>query len=158
MTIRVDPVVPIASVTDADGPFAACLEIRRRVFTEGQGVSLELEFDGLDQDAEHFIAWQVEAASTQPIGTARLRSVEGHAKIERVAVLESARLLGVGRALMNAVEESARRSGMDEAVLHAQLAVIPFYEQLGYHARGEIFEEAGIAHRAMTKRLASPLE
>ncbi|MCH7511998.1 MAG: GNAT family N-acetyltransferase, partial [Chloroflexi bacterium] len=34
----------------------------------------------------------------------------------------------------------------------AQLPVIPFYERLGYAARGEIFVEADIEHRWMDRR------
>jgi len=89
----------------------------------------------------------------QPAGTARLRVVEGLAKAERVAVLERFRGAGVGAALMRALEGEARRRGLDQMVLHAQVRVIPFYERLGYAAHGPVFDDAGIPHRAMRKRL-----
>ena len=79
--------------------------------------------------------------------------MDGAAKAERVAVLEAFRGHGVGRALMTAVEDEARRRGIERVVLHAQVRVLRFYEGLGYRATSGIFMEADIAHRAMEKRL-----
>ena len=87
------------------------------------------------------------------MGTARLRQVEGAAKAERVAVLESRRRAGTGRALMDAIEAEARKLGMRELVLNAQEAVIPFYLRLGYRVHGKRFIEANIPHQRMSKPL-----
>jgi len=131
----------------------SCLEIRREVFTLGQGVPEALEFDGLDEEADHLLALSTDGNAEEPIGTARMRVIEGAAKAERVAVRASERRLGVGRALMEAIERRARDRGCGRVVLNAQVAVLGFYEELGYESRGPVFEEAGIAHRAMEKRL-----
>ena len=37
--------------------------------------------------------------------------------------------------------------------LHAREAAVPFYERLGYLSEGEPFDEVGLPHRAMRKRL-----
>jgi predicted GNAT family N-acyltransferase len=88
------------------------------------------------------------------VGTARLRIVDtGVAKAERVAVLESARDAGVGTALMTAVEEMATERDATTMRLHAQTRVRPFYEELGYEVVSGEFEEAGIPHVEMVKRL-----
>lgn len=147
---------------------AACRRIRRLVFIEEQQVPEALEWDGLDDEACHFLVWP-SADATGGIasgpaadsaldlslahGTARMRRIDGHAKAERVAVRREARRFGVGRRLMQALEERARAEGLDAIVLHAQVTAIPFYSALGYAAHGEIFLDAGIDHRAMTKRL-----
>lgn len=128
---------------------AACQRIRRSVFVEGQGVDVRIEVDGLDGQCDHFIAEQGGA----PVGTARLRVVDGLAKAERVAVLAACRGRGAGRALMRALEAHANERGFSEVVLYAQEAVIPFYRDIGYDARGERFYEAGIPHREMRKRI-----
>ena len=133
--------------TAAPDELAACQELRRRVFVEGQGVPEALELDGRDADSLHFVARE----GDQLVGTARLRPVDGAAKAERVAVLESHRKRGVGRQLMRALEEEARARGLSRFVLNAQLEVVAFYEGLGYAPRGEIFEEAGIPHQRMEK-------
>ncbi len=153
ISLRIERVPAELRDTDTASAYRSCLEIRRIVFTEGQGVPLELEFDGLDDEAEHFLAWRLSEEPPIAVGTARLRRVGDNAKAERVAVLESERGGGVGRALMAAIEARAQQLGLDAIILHAQLAVIPFYEELDYQARGEVFEEAGIDHRSMAKSL-----
>jgi predicted GNAT family N-acyltransferase len=125
------------------------IEIRREVFVVGQGVPIEREIDGLDGEAQHFAAIEGNAY----VGTARLRIVDGHAKLERVAVLAPWRERGVGGRLMDALEAHARGLGVFEAELSAQVPVIPFYERRGYVAEGPLFEDAGIPHRKMVKGL-----
>ena len=127
-----------------------CLEIRRQVFIDGQGVSEAHEIDGLDPECTHFLAWLAGA----PAGTARMRVLGDRAKAERVAVLAASKGCGLGRRLMDALERQAATNGLTSVVLHAQEPVIPFYEKLGYRAEGAPFVEAGIRHRAMFKRLA----
>lgn len=127
----------------------ACLEVRHEVFVIGQGVPLPLDDDGLDPAALHLVALD----DGRAVGTARLRDVDGHAKIERVAVRESHRGQGLGRALMARLHAEAADLGYREAVLHAQVPVIPFYEALGYEAHGDPFLDAGIWHREMARPL-----
>jgi len=129
---------------------ARCLAIRRAVFVEEQGVPLEEEMDAHDPACAHFLALSLGEA----VGTARLRVTgDGRPKAERVAVRRPFRRAGVGRALMCALEDEARARGQRELVLNAQVAVVAFYERLGYRAEGPEFLEAGIPHRAMRKPL-----
>lgn len=145
--------MPVARNLSADAVghenLSICLALRRAVFVDEQGVDPALDADGLDDAATQFLAW----ANGVPIGTARLRIVDGAAKAERVAVLDDFRGHGVGQALMNAVEVNARAQGHRSLLVHAQEAVVPFYERLGYAAEGGTFDEAGISHRRMTKPL-----
>jgi len=134
-------------------PIARCREIRRLVFIEEQSVPAELEWDGLDELAEHFMATRGLDPEARALGTARMRVVGDTAKAERVAVLPSARRHGLGRLLMEAIETRARDRSLAKIQLNAQVAVIPFYEKLGYQGEGEIFLEAGIEHLAMSKTL-----
>ncbi|MFQ5697110.1 MAG: GNAT family N-acetyltransferase [Myxococcota bacterium] len=128
---------------------APCLEIRRQVFVLGQGVPEEVDRDSLEEDAAHLLI----RIRGRPVATARLRYREDAARAERVAVLEESRGRGLGRALMDALEREARRRKLRRMTLHAQVAVVRFYERLGYEAEGPVFEEAGIPHRAMSKAL-----
>lgn len=133
------------------GDLEPCLWLRKVVFVEEQGVPLEEELDDLDAECTHFLA----EAAGEPVGTARLRLVDGKAKAQRVAVLAAWRGAGVGRALMAALEGEARRQGAREVVLAAQTSAIPFYERLGYAAWGDEFMDAGIPHRWMRRALDS---
>ncbi len=130
--------------------FPLCLEIRREVFVEEQGVAWDEELDGLDPECVQFLAFDGETV----VGTARLRvTEEGLAKAERVAVRAAWRKRSVGRALMDALEIEAAKRGLAEMFLAAQLGAIPFYERLGYRAEGPRFLEAEIVHRHMRKPL-----
>ena len=140
---------------DPDESLDDALSVRRAVFVDEQGVPEDREIDGKDGGATHFVAYD----GRKPIAVARLREynedskASDTAKVERVAVLEERRGAGVGRALMNTVEETAISAGYVEIVLHAQLPVLDFYSRLGYEPMGEPFEDAGIPHRKMTKSL-----
>ena len=128
---------------------STCLAIRREVFIEEQAVPEHDEVDGLDPTCAHFIAH----IDGEAAGAARMRVVDGHAKMERVAVRAKFRGRKLGDALMDAMEAHARELGHRDAVLSAQVQVIPFYEKRGWIAEGPLFMDAGIAHRAMRKAL-----
>lgn len=117
--------------------------IRRAVFVEEQGVPVDVELDGLDGEAEHFLA----RLGALPVATARARRTSKGWKVERVAVLAPQRQLGVGRVLVQGVLEHAP-AGVPVYV-HAQESALGFWERLGFIAEGPRFEEGGIGHRRM---------
>ena len=124
--------------------------IRRSVFQEEQGVAPELEFDGYDPSAQHLLAY----LNNQPVGTARIRKVSHQrAKIERLAVLSTARRQGIGRKLMEKALADLTKQDYQEALIHAQEYVKDLYQKLGFESVGSPFEEAGIPHIKMIKTL-----
>jgi len=134
-----------------------CLSIRRQVFIEEQRVPEELEIDEFDQPdrAVHVLLYDDAGA---PVATARFRPYDpgdGHtAKVQRVAVLAHLRGRGLGRRVMQAVEELVREAGFREIVLDAQLHAERFYQKLGYRrASDDVFDDAGIPHVRMRKSL-----
>ena len=135
----------IAVTTDLD----TVLAIRRVVFIEEQGVSVEDEVDGKDPTAIHLLA----SDKGQPLGTARLFLSEGIGKIGRVAVLKGARGRGLGRDLVLFAVEELRRRGARQATLGAQTHALGFYEALGFSAVGPEFLDAGMPHREMVRDL-----
>ncbi|NGZ73939.1 GNAT family N-acetyltransferase [Saccharibacillus alkalitolerans] len=131
-----------------------CLAVRREVFIEEQQVPEELEIDAYDaigSSAGHVLL------STENGDAAAGRFTpykDGAAKMQRVAVRSAYRGQGVGRALMTALEDSARRSGYRRAVLDSQCHAEKFYLSLGYRTvPGEPFYDAGILHVRMEKEL-----
>jgi predicted GNAT family N-acyltransferase len=119
--------------------------IRIRVFVQEQGVPAEIELDTDDQRAIHFLAIK----SGKAAGTARVVMRHGDAKIGRMAVLKSYRRKGVGAALLKRAILAANRLHARRIYLNAQVAVIGFYQRMGFRSFGAIFEEAGILHRKM---------
>ncbi|HEY8518192.1 MAG TPA: GNAT family N-acetyltransferase [Candidatus Binatia bacterium] len=145
--------MPVSNQIEADAVgienLSICRALRQAVFVDEQGVPDEVENDGLDESCTHFLAW----VSGMPIGTARLRIVDGQAKAERLAVLEDFRGHGAGRKLMDVLELGARAQGLRSVLVHAQERVVSFYERLGYVVCGERFVEGGIPHLPMRKEL-----
>jgi predicted GNAT family N-acyltransferase len=74
-------------------------------------------------------------------------------KVERVAVLADHRNQGWGARLMQTVETHARQCGLSILRLHGQTRVESFYNACGYSTVSDVFEEAGIPHVSMEKRL-----
>jgi len=108
----------------------------------------EIEIDDRDPHCVHLLAFVDEKA----VGTARI-DIEQAGKVGRLAVLTGYRQQGIGRALMERCHEIAGRHCLTEVWCNAQVTAVPFYTSLGYRIAGELFEEAGIDHRKMTKRV-----
>ncbi|MFI9821321.1 GNAT family N-acetyltransferase [Streptomyces sp. NPDC052013] len=138
----------------------ACFAVRKEVFVAEQGVPEDIEYDAYDAGAVHVLAVREDGV---PLGTGRLLHGEaatakngGDASVGalgRLAVLREARGLGVGAALVRAIEEAARARGLTAVDLHAQTHALGFYERLGYTAYGPEFPDAGLPHRAMRRVL-----
>lgn len=125
-------------------------DIRRKVFVDEQQVPLHLEMDEYDDDAVHFVGYNLE----QPIAAGRIREIEqGIGKIERVSVLSEFRGQHVGVLMMEAMEQYARSAGMAVLKLNSQSYAIPFYKKLNYTVTSPEFLDAGIPHRSMEKNL-----
>ncbi len=124
---------------------AAAYAIRRRVFIEEQKIDPELERDHYDLSALHVLALE----NGRTVGCGRVVLTAAGAKIGRMAVLAEKRGGGIGRMVLDALVEIARRNGARLAYLHAQVPVEGFYLKSGFHGAGEVFEEAGIPHRRM---------
>jgi predicted GNAT family N-acyltransferase len=124
--------------------------LRVRVFCDEQGVPREIELDGSDEGTTMIVALD----DSEVIATCRLRFSGEHCSLERMAVSAGRRGQGVGRQLLAAAEDEARRGGTTEMHLKAQLRARGFYERSGYTAVSErIVKDAGIDHVRMRKGL-----
>ena len=135
----------------------AVFSLRIRVFVHEQNVPQEEELDRYDITATHFL---VRAIPDPPevtlgiIGAARLVDYGDRiGKVGRVAVEKEYRGSGIGLMIMKFIEEHARGKGFQKLILDSQVYAIPFYARLGYVAEGDVFLDAGIEHRRMTKGL-----
>jgi predicted GNAT family N-acyltransferase len=142
---------PTAGVAGAaDRPALAAL--RRRVFVEEQGVPAEIEQDAADETAVHAIS---RADDGRVVATGRLLLLPGSttASIGRMAADPSVRGRGHGAAVLAELHRQAAARGATEVELHAQVGARRFYERAGYTAVGEEYEEAGIVHITMRRKL-----
>lgn len=117
--------------------------IRREVFVREQGIPESAEWDDQDATSVHVLA----TLNREPVGTGRLNPA---GKIGRIAVLPGQRGLGIGTMILGSLLHEARRLGIREPCLHAQVQAVPFYARLGFERKGEVFDEAGIPHVRMS--------
>jgi predicted GNAT family N-acyltransferase len=121
--------------------------IRFQVFVEEQGVPRAIELDEQDQVCVHALAFDDRGTA---IGTGRLLP---DAHIGRMAVLEQWRRHGAGAMILEKLIEKAKERGHKEVLLSAQVHALGFYRRHGFQPFGEIYEEAGIPHRAKRRAL-----
>ncbi len=126
-------------------------KLREDVFVHEQKVSMEAEFDGLDDQCQHLVA----SIGLRIVGTLRIRPIDDQlAKIERVAVLKHERGRQVGARLMEAALKQIGDAGPRSVKIHAQTQAKAFYARLGFVASGDIFDEDGIQHIAMYRQVS----
>ncbi|NJL81505.1 MAG: GNAT family N-acetyltransferase [Richelia sp. RM2_1_2] len=130
--------------------FPVIEKVRKKVFQDEQKVKLELDFDGKDENCSQLIAY----LNKEAVGTARIRYLdEKTAKIERLAVLYKARGKGIGKKIMQKALEVIANENIPEVTINAQEYIKKLHQQLGFEQVGEVFQEAGIPHVKMVKKV-----
>jgi predicted GNAT family N-acyltransferase len=123
-----------------------CLEIRNKIFVQGQKVPLDEEVDGKDKDCDHYLLLMDNTA----IGVARVRYLDQAAMIERVAIMEEYQGMGLGKKIMNKIlADLVLNPHILKAKLSSQSYAIPFYEKLGFIVCSEEYLDADILHKDM---------
>ncbi|KQO18234.1 GNAT family N-acetyltransferase [Paenibacillus sp. Leaf72] len=146
-----------SSIIQTQADLTIALQIRQQVFVEEQGTPLQDEFDEFDDfDAlkdrvQHILVYYNE----KPAGTGRLRTVDGFAKLERICILPPYRQFGLGKVIVQTLEEIAKGLGYGRFKLHGQQQAEGFYHKLGYKTVSDLFMEDGIPHVLMVKGLAA---
>jgi predicted GNAT family N-acyltransferase len=140
------PTASVASAADR----AELAALRTRVFVEEQGVPAEIEQDAADETAVHAISRDV---TGRVVATGRLLVSGTSATIGRMAADPSVRGRGHGAAVLDELHRQAVLRGVQEIELHAQVSARGFYERAGYTAVGPVYQEAGISHVTMVRRL-----
>ncbi|MBO0997241.1 GNAT family N-acetyltransferase [Bacillus sp. SD075] len=128
--------------------------IRKEVFVDEQGFQLESEFDefdSLNSLSEHVLVYYNE----KPVGTGRLRVVDGLGKLERICILEPFRKFGLGKIIIKTLEEIAKEKVISRVKLHGQTQAEGFYKKLGYQTSSDVFMEDGGPHLLMIKELVN---
>lgn len=121
--------------------------IRMAVFVREQQLPEADEIDAFDSLSLHALALD----SGRAVGTARLLP---DARIGRMSVLPDWRRSGVGGLLLERLVAIAAARGDLIVELSAQVYVLAFYARHGFEAFGPIYDDAGIAHQSMRRRLS----
>jgi predicted GNAT family N-acyltransferase len=120
--------------------------IREKVFIQEQKVTPQLEWDGMDEKAIHFLVFNDKAA----IGCARAIVIKDHMQLGRMAVLKEYRGQGVGGALIEKAMTIAKLNQLSAIYISAQCHAIDFYKKFGFEVTSDIYLDAEIPHRDMT--------
>ncbi len=121
--------------------------IRNCVFVKEQNIPKDLEWDGQDYSAYHYLTF---TKADDIIAYARLFP---SGKLGRVAVLKPWRNQGVGSLLVSTICDDAQTHNIATIQLSSQISAMQFYIKLGFRTNGDTFLEAGIEHQAMHKTL-----
>jgi predicted GNAT family N-acyltransferase len=132
---------------------AGAIALREQVFCDEQGVPVEEELDGRDEEALHLVA--LDAGGQHVIGTLRLLFDGDLVKVGRVAVERVSRGQGIAARMLGIALQEAHARGARRARLASQVEVVALYEGAGFQVESGVFEEAGIPHVWMGRRLDS---
>jgi ribosomal protein S18 acetylase RimI-like enzyme len=85
------------------------------------------------------------------VGYARIRLIDGDAKVLQVCVDRNHQRRGLATAMMAELMRVAREAGRADVYLDAREHVIPYYLRLGFVEEGEFFDSprTGTPHRVM---------
>ena len=119
------------------------LNIRREVFIKGLNIPEHLEIDSNEESSKYILA-KVDGKS---VGTARWRKTDEGMKLERFAVLNDYRSIGIGTMMTKFILNQLKNSKL--IYLNAQESAIPFYQKIGFKPIGPRFREVNIEHQKM---------
>lgn len=119
--------------------------IREKVFIEEQEVTSQLEWDGMDKDAIHFLAFK----DKKGVGCARAFVIQNRMQLGRMAVLREYRGEGIGSALIETAITLAKLNQLSGIYISAQCHAIDFYKKFGFEVTSDIYLDVEIPHRDM---------
>ncbi|PRP93057.1 bifunctional RNase H/acid phosphatase [Enhygromyxa salina] len=120
-------------------------ELRARHLLEPEGKSLA-DYATSDARSVHLVA----LAEGELAGYVQYDPELG--RLRQLVVGPRHRRSRLGRRLVGAVEDEARRDGRDELLVHAWVDSVGFYAALGFVARGAVESGAPVAWQAMVKQ------
>ena len=95
------------------------LNIRKSVFIDEQQVPESEEFDQFDtlqEQCQHVLVCH----DNEPVGTGRVRIVDGTGKLERICILKPYRKYGLGKVIIRELEKIMQEKGITKIKLHGQ--------------------------------------
>ncbi len=134
--------------SDLEKIFSLRWQVLRELWNQPQGS----ERDDQEEQAIHFMATE---NNGQVIGTGRLQfNSPSQGQIRFMAVDPQYQGKGVGKKLVLAMEEEAKRNGISKIVLHAREFAVPFYESMQYKVTEQSYLLFGsVQHFLMEKKI-----
>jgi N-acetylglutamate synthase-like GNAT family acetyltransferase len=115
--------------------FKEYYELRYKVLREPWGMQKGTEKDDFEPISKHFMA--VDDKSGKILGVIKLYEKEpGVGCFSHLAVAASEQNKGIGKMLMNFIEEEARKEGYTTLGMLARLNTTGYFERAGYKMKG----------------------
>lgn len=130
--------------------WAQYYDLRFRILREPLGKPRGSERNDGDATGQHFALFE----NTQIIAIARLELLsDKEAQVRFVAVETNLQGKGLGKKIMQAVEQACQEQQIERLVLHARDYAVLFYQQLGYTLLGPSYKLFDVLqHFEMEKR------
>ncbi len=126
------------------------LRLRDTVLRAPLGLAFTDEDLADDVYRRHFVAF----AGGRVVASLSLKALGPHTlQLKQMAVADGRRREQIGSRLIGFAEGWARREGYGTIILNARIGAEGFYARHGYALEGAVFEEQGIPHVRMTKRI-----
>jgi GNAT superfamily N-acetyltransferase len=133
-TIEELPMIKIVSPKTRE-EFKAYYDLRYKVLREPWGIQKGTEKDDYEPISKHFMA--VNDETGQIVGVIKLMEKEpGVGWFSHMAVVPEIQKKGIGKLLLNFIEEEAKREGYKILGCQARLNTTVFFEKAGYQING----------------------
>ena len=130
--------------------YEVSIDIRNEAFRKPWGMDIRDEDLSGDKNMDMYGAYLNDAM----IATVFLAEDDKDtARVKSVAILDQYRKLGLGRYLMDFIEDKARDKGYSKVNLMGRVSVEGFYHKLDYTTLSEPYDYHTIPHIDMTKEL-----
>lgn len=130
--------------------WADAVRLREKILREPLGSSFSDQ--ELEDEKDHF---QIAGFLNDTlVATAVLVPLGDDMKMQRVVVKENLRNLNIGSEMMRFCETFASEKNCTTMYCHARDSAVRFYLKNGYSRIGEYFDEDGIPHLKMSKKLS----
>lgn len=141
----------IIKQAETDNEYKQYYNLRWRILRKPWGQPEGSEIDELEDDCVHVIA--KDDNTVVGIGRLQINSTT-EAQIRYMAVEEKYEAQGVGKKIVEALEQRARQQQRYSMMLDAREPAVGFYEKLGYAVTKQSYLLFGsIQHYTMTKQL-----
>jgi len=132
--------------------FDKAIKLRDLVLRKPLGLEFYAEDIAQEYDSLHLACFD---ESDQMIGILVLKPLsKKKLKMRQVAIHPDHQKKGVGTFMVESSEKLARSGGFNKLVLHARESAVPFYTRMNYSSIGDKFEEVGLSHYKMEKKLS----
>lgn len=126
------------------------VDLRAKVLREPLGIKFSLEELANEKDQSHMVG----VDNSEVVAVSLLKKIDDvTAKLRQFAVHPLHQGKGIGKMLVRFFEKEATKSQFEVVELHARKEAMLFYQKMGYQIVGDQFEEVGIPHYKMIKKL-----